>query len=212
MGSPYDSRASRNSVTIRAGKRPQICRGCRWDRTSLQFPVQTSCQPWSEVAGIAIIGILLALVRTLRMKQNVCCVKRSMLQIFFSCCNLHDMTDSIIEIPKVGVQLPEWLVSWRFDPSQPQRIISGLKETFVKRYIFERTKKAEIRPEEQSEKAESCWENLLMKYSWKGHKERNRHKNGIKRSWQAQLVYVKSINRNISIKGRWACGDFQSGR
>ena len=107
----------------------------------------------------------------------------------------------------------KWMLAgWCFKPSQPQRIISGLKETFVKRYIFERTKKAEIRPEEQSEKAESCWENLLMKYSWKGHKERNRHKNGIKRSWQAQLVYVKSINRNISIKGRWACGDFQSGR
>ena len=27
------------------------------------------------------------------------------------------------------------LVSWCFKPSQPQRIISGLKETFIKRYI-----------------------------------------------------------------------------
>ena len=41
------------------------------------------------------------------------------------------------------------LVSWSFKPSQLQRIISGQKETFIKRYIFERTKKAEIRPEEQ---------------------------------------------------------------
>ena len=45
------------------------------------------------------------------------------------------------------------LVSWCFKPSQPQRIISGLKETFIKKYIVERTNKAETRPEEQSEEA-----------------------------------------------------------
>ena len=40
-----------------------------------------------------------------------------------------------------------------------------------------------------------------MKYSGKGHKDRNRHKNRIeKRSGQARLVYVKDINRNIPIK------------
>ena len=53
------------------------------------------------------------------------------------------------------------LVSWCFKPSQPQRIIPGLRETFIKRYTVERTDKAEIRPEEQSEKTESCRENLL---------------------------------------------------
>ena len=60
------------------------------------------------------------------------------------------------------------LVSWCFNPSQPQRIISGLKETFIKRYIVERTNKAEIRPEEQSEKAESCEENLGNEIQLKG--------------------------------------------
>ena len=35
-----------------------------------------------------------------------------------------------------------------------------LMETFIKRYVVERTSKAEIRPEEQSEKVESCRENL----------------------------------------------------
>ena len=30
-----------------------------------------------------------------------------------------------------------------------------------------------------------------MKYSWKGRKDRNRHKNRIKRSGQARLVYVR---------------------
>ena len=32
-----------------------------------------------------------------------------------------------------------------------------------------------------------------IKYSWKGHKHRNRHKNRIKRSGQAWLVYVENI-------------------
>ena len=37
---------------------------------------------------------------------------------------------------------------------------NGLKETFIKRYKVERTIKVEIRPEEQSEKAESCRESM----------------------------------------------------
>ena len=52
------------------------------------------------------------------------------------------------------------LVNWYFEPSQSLGIISGLKETFIKRYVVERTNKAEIRREEQNEKAESCRENL----------------------------------------------------
>ena len=47
-------------------------------------------------------------------------------------------------------------------------IISGLKETFIKRYIAERTDKAEIRPEEQSEKAKTCRENFWNKIELKG--------------------------------------------
>ena len=35
-------------------------------------------------------------------------------------------------------------------------IRSGLKETFIKRYIVKRTNKTEIRSEEQTEQAESC--------------------------------------------------------
>ena len=60
------------------------------------------------------------------------------------------------------------LASWCFKPSQPQRITSGLKETFIQRQIVERTNKAEIRPEEQSEKAESCRENLWNEIQLKG--------------------------------------------
>ena len=60
------------------------------------------------------------------------------------------------------------LVSWCFKPSQPQRIISGLKETFLTRYIVERANKAETRPEEQSEKASSCRENLWNEMKLKG--------------------------------------------
>ena len=47
-------------------------------------------------------------------------------------------------------------------------ITSGLQETFIKRYIVERTNKAEVRPEEQSEKVESCWENLQNEMQLKG--------------------------------------------
>ena len=72
------------------------------------------------------------------------------------------------------------MVSWYFKPSQPQKIISGLRETFIKRYIVGRTDKAEIRPEEQSEKAESCRENSWKEIQLKGHKNRNRHKNRVK--------------------------------
>ena len=39
---------------------------------------------------------------------------------------------------------------------------------FIKRYTVERTNKAEKGPEEQSEKAESCRENLLNEMQLKG--------------------------------------------
>ena len=35
------------------------------------------------------------------------------------------------------------IVSWCFKSSQPQRITSGLKETFIKRYIVDWTNKAD---------------------------------------------------------------------
>ena len=44
----------------------------------------------------------------------------------------------------------------------------GLKETFIKIFIVERTDKAEIRPEEQSEKTASCRENLWNEIQLKG--------------------------------------------
>ena len=88
------------------------------------------------------------------------------------------------------------LVSWCFKPSQPQRIISGLNESFIKKYIVERTSEAELRPKEQR-KRRVLGGIYGMKYSLKGHKDRNRHKNRIKRSRQARLVHVKNINRNI---------------
>ena len=61
-----------------------------------------------------------------------------------------------------------FLASWGFKTSQPQRIISGLKETFVKKHVVNMTNKAEIRPEEQIEKAECCKENLWNKIQLKG--------------------------------------------
>ena len=46
--------------------------------------------------------------------------------------------------------------------------MSGLKEIFPERYVVERTDKAKRRPEEQNEKAESCWENLWNEIQLKG--------------------------------------------
>ena len=60
------------------------------------------------------------------------------------------------------------LVSWRFEPDQPLGMISGLKETSIKRYTAERTYETEIRPEEQSEKTASCWDNLRNETQLKG--------------------------------------------
>ena len=57
---------------------------------------------------------------------------------------------------------------WYFKPGQPLRIITGLRETFMKRYIVERSNMAEIRPEGQSEKAERCRENLWNEIRLKG--------------------------------------------
>ena len=48
------------------------------------------------------------------------------------------------------------------------KIISGLKETFIKRHIVERTSKAEIRPKEQIEKTESCRKNLWNEIQLRG--------------------------------------------
>ena len=47
-------------------------------------------------------------------------------------------------------------------------IVSRLKDTFIKRNVLEKTNKAEIRPEEQSEKAGSCWENLPSEIQLRG--------------------------------------------
>ena len=49
------------------------------------------------------------------------------------------------------------------------------------------------------------------KYSWKGHNDRHRHKNRIKRSGQARLVYAKHINCNIPTTWRFAHEDKCSG-
>ena len=74
-----------------------------------------------------------------------------------------------------------------FKPSQPQRIISGLRETFIKRYIVERTNKTEMRPEEQSEKAESRWENLWNEIQLKGPQSRKQTQEQNKKEWASSV-------------------------
>ena len=47
-------------------------------------------------------------------------------------------------------------------------IISGLRETFIKRNVAERANKAELRSEEQTKKAKSCRENVWNEIELKG--------------------------------------------
>ena len=60
-------------------------------------------------------------------------------------CNFEHFCDLDFDYNRV-IQSFKKIVNWCFEPSQPQGIISGLKETFIKRYIVERTNKAKIRP------------------------------------------------------------------
>ena len=76
-------------------------------------------------------------------------------------------------------------------------VISGLKETFIKRYTVERTNKAEIRPEEQSEKVESCRENLGNEIQLKGPSRQKQTQEQNKKECASSVVYVRSINCNI---------------
>ena len=77
------------------------------------------------------------------------------------------MSKRYVKFNSTGVSWLE-LVNWCFETSQPPGIISGLKETFIKRYIVKRTNKAEVRPEEESQKTESCRENLWKEIQLKG--------------------------------------------
>ena len=74
-------------------------------------------------------------------------------------------------------------------------ITSGLRKTFIRRYIVERSNKAEWRPEEQSEKAESCRENLRNDVLFKG-PYRHRHRNSILK--QCGKTYSIEAQPNLS--------------
>ena len=60
-------------------------------------------------------------------------------------------------------------------------------ETFIKRFTAERANTAEIRPEEQSEKAESYWENLLNEIQLKGPSRQKQTQEQNEKEW-ASLV------------------------
>ena len=68
------------------------------------------------------------------------------------------------------------------------------------------------RPEEKSEKAESCrenlWNEIQLNEPWRQKQKQEQNK---KRSGQAQLVYFKNINRNIPTTWRWAREDLFGG-
>ena len=57
----------------------------------------------------------------------------------------------------------------------------------MKRYVVERTNKAEIRPEEQSKKAERCRENLWNEKHLKGPYRRKETQERNKKEWASSV-------------------------
>ena len=82
-------------------------------------------------------------------------------------------SSTVLSQPNVtcGVNVVVTYLVGPLSPSRPQRILSGLRETFIKRYIVGRINKVQIRPEEQSEHAECCrensWNEIQLKGPWR---------------------------------------------
>ena len=87
-----------------------------------------------------------------------------------------------------GKTIAQILISSCFKPSQLQRITSGLRETFIKRYVVEATYKAEITLEEQSEEAESGREDLWIETKLKGPQRRNRTQEQNTKEWASSVA------------------------
>ena len=65
--------------------------------------------------------------------------------------------------------------------------MSGLRETFIQRYITERNNKAELRLEEQSEKGESCQENVWNEIQLKGPYRHKQTQEQNKKEWASSV-------------------------
>ena len=76
---------------------------------------------------------------------------------------------------------------WCSELGQALQITSGLKEAFIKGRIAERTKKAEIRTEEQSEKTGSCKENLWNEIQLKGPQRQKQTQEQNKKEWVSSV-------------------------
>ena len=64
------------------------------------------------------------------------------------------------------------------------------------RYIVERASKTEIRPEEQSEKAESCRENLWNEIQSKGPKRQKETQEQSKKEWESLVALCQRYKPN----------------
>ena len=82
--------------------------------------------------------------------------------------------DSVLVAQSVLGMMPTGTY-WKYQP------LSTLTLWRIESYIVERTIRAELRPEEQNEKAESCRENLWNEIQLKGHKNR------IKKEWASSV-------------------------
>ena len=78
----------------------------------------SSCTTECLLTDAVGIDISLFLATTSGPNQNECCVSGSLSGLLFSYRNLHGASNSVTEIPKVGVQLPEWRVTLHLSVSQ----------------------------------------------------------------------------------------------
>ena len=67
-------------------------------------------------------------------------------------------------------------------------------EAFIKRYIVERTSEAELRSEEQSEKVESCRENLWNEIQLKGpSRQKQTQEQNADKPWHSRHIHITSL-------------------
>ena len=88
-------------------------------------------------------------------------------------------------------------------PNEMGRSRSPLYYYYYYHYIVQRTSKAEQDQKNRVRKWRVVERIYEMKYSWKGHKDRNRHKKRIKRSGQAWLVSSQAQDSPKFLSSFW---------
>ena len=77
----------------------------------MQFTLGSISPGQKKLLTLSLIACYWTLARMSGTKAKCLLCEESHVGVTFSSSNFHDMTNSIIEVPGVGVQLPEWQVT-----------------------------------------------------------------------------------------------------